>query len=58
MENHVERATHNDHRANYADDDAHMAEESLTEESTNGARDNAPASVLWLRDAVNQEAVA
>lgn len=45
MENHVERATHNDHRANYADDDAPLAEETLSEESVSGARDNAPAPV-------------
>lgn len=45
MENHVERATHTDHRA-YADDDGHPGEEGSAEESTVGTeRNHAPAPV-------------
>lgn len=46
MENHVERATHSDHRA-YGDDDAHTGEELSGEESMVGQpeRNLAPAPV-------------
>jgi DNA-binding NtrC family response regulator len=40
MENHVERATHNDHRGNYAGD-----EQDSGEESVGGERNLAPAPV-------------
>ena len=40
MENHVERATHNDHRANYAGDEQDSGEESVGSE-----RNLAPAPV-------------
>ena len=46
MENHVERATHNDHRANYSGDEANSAEELGGEESVaSGERNLAPAPV-------------
>lgn len=41
MENHVERATHNDHRGNYAGDDQDSGEESVV----GGERNLAPAPV-------------
>ncbi|HEY5756711.1 MAG TPA: helix-turn-helix domain-containing protein [Steroidobacter sp.] len=42
MENHVERATHNDHRANYAGDEQDSNEESS---AVGGERERAPAPV-------------
>jgi len=41
MENHVERATHNDHRANYSGDEQESVEESVV----GGERNLAPAPV-------------
>ena len=41
MENHVERATHNDHRGSYASDEQDSAEES----AVGGERERAPAPV-------------
>ena len=41
MENHVERATHNDHRANYAGDEQDSSEES----AVGGERERAPVPV-------------
>jgi DNA-binding NtrC family response regulator len=41
MENHVERATHNDHHANYSGDDQDSGEESMVA----GERNLAPAPV-------------
>jgi DNA-binding NtrC family response regulator len=41
MENHVERATHNDHRANYSGDEQDSGEES----NVGGERERAPAPV-------------
>ncbi|WP_116807089.1 helix-turn-helix domain-containing protein [Steroidobacter cummioxidans] len=43
MENHVERATHNDHRANYSGDDQDSGEESMV--SGERERSLAPAPV-------------
>lgn len=41
MENHVERATHNDHRANYSGDEQDSGEES----NVGGERERAPVPV-------------
>ena len=50
MENHVERATHSDHHANYGGDEAHSGdelpnEELSTEGVVHGERNHAPAPV-------------
>ncbi|HEY0684074.1 MAG TPA: helix-turn-helix domain-containing protein [Steroidobacter sp.] len=50
MENHVERATHNDHRANYAGDEAHSGDELSNEElsgegTVSGERSHAQAPI-------------
>lgn len=47
MENHVERATHNEHRSNYAGDESqeHSAEETAAEELASGERNLTPAPV-------------
>jgi DNA-binding NtrC family response regulator len=48
MENHVERATHNDHRGNYADE-THTGEELSGEESTVGNERNLTPAPVALR---------